>query len=671
MNSKFKKQHSRQKKAKSYNLGFRCVNLVLKTVALLCISGVLLITNLPMFSAFEAHVVNVTGQICYKEGETRTIGYWKTHLEITEKYLPINIGNTTILKTDEAVNVFEFNGNADVMENKLKAQLLAMKLNVIHYLINEYFVEKESDFVLFTIEEFVKEGKLAQVQWIEDYFGVSNGNILAEIINDADIMLSASHTDFEFEAMMKMLDNFNNLHDDLNYCVPLPITLNEIYPNPIGDDNKIMPEGEWVELYNYGKSDIDVDGWYLYNKYEHQSIMISQLNADNNGDTTDLGETIVPVNGWLVVYINGMHALEWINDTEDKIRLYDDELENGKLVSYYSFNNFIPEDKSIAKFPDGIGIWYDPIPTPGMPNILEETLEVDLNDSENIMTSNIVEDIPLVPIDILDDNILPSSETTLNDDLVDTGDNNNPESVIEDADIIDMKSESIPETIVSPVETNSDDDLLNADALQGEVVVLDNDLVDTSDNNNPEDVDVIDMKNEGVIEDSVLSTEDSDDLDDDLLDTNTVQDKILTLNDEIVVANSGDVSENVIEDVNVIDMKNEGVIEDLLLLPDKNDKSYIDSDELLGDNAQLQEEVILSKEIMTETNETDNPDPIIEDDAVIKNEDIVENISLSLQADKNSPDINSEEDETLENTGNNSGITADEDTTQIQFNLNI
>ncbi|MCK4918997.1 MAG: lamin tail domain-containing protein [Candidatus Pacebacteria bacterium] len=647
------------------------MNFVLKSISLACISGIMLITNLPMFNAFEAHVVNVTGQICYKEGETRTIGYWKTHPEITEKYLPINLEEDVVSTIDEAINIFNFNGEANIMENKLNAQLLAIKLNVAHYSINEYILKENSQFISSTIEELANDDKLMQAMWINDYFLNKDELVLSEIIHDADEMLLSIHASHELEAMMKLLDNFNNLHDNLNYCVPLPITLNEILPNPIGDDNKIMPEGEWVELYNYGKSDIDIDGWYLYNKYEHQPIIISQLNADNNGDTTDLGETVVPANGWLVVYINGMHALEWINNNSDEIRLYNDELDSGKLISYYSFDNPVPENKTLARVPDGIGKWYDPIPTPGMPNILEETLEVDLNDSENIMTSNIVEDIPLVPIDILDDNILPSSETTLNDDLVDTGDNNNPESVIEDADIIDMKSESIPETIVSPVETNSDDDLLNADALQGEVVVLDNDLVDTSDNNNPEDVDVIDMKNEGVIEDSVLSTEDSDDLDDDLLDTNTVQDKILTLNDEIVVANSGDVSENVIEDVNVIDMKNEGVIEDLLLLPDKNDKSYIDSDELLGDNAQLQEEVILSKEIMTETNETDNPDPIIEDDAVIKNEDIVENISLSLQADKNSPDINSEEDETLENTGNNSGITADEDTTQIQFNLNI
>ena len=667
MISKFKKQYSRQKKAKSYNLGFRCVNLVLKTVALLCISGVLLITNLPMFSAFEAHVVNVTGQICYKEGETRTIGYWKTHLEITEKYLPINIGNTTILKTDEAVNVFEFNGNADVMENKLKAQLLAMKLNVIHYLINEYFVEKESDFVLFTIEEFVKEGKLAQVQWIEDYFGVSNGNILAEIINDADIMLSASHTDFEFEAMMKMLDNFNNLHDDLNYCVPLPITLNEIYPNPIGDDNKIMPEGEWVELYNYGKSDIDVDGWYLYNKYEHQSIMISQLNADNNGDTTDLGETIVPVNGWLVVYINGMHALEWINDTEDKIRLYDDELENGKLISYYSFNNFIPENKSIAKFPDGIGMWYDPIPTPGTPNILEETLEANFSDSENIMTSNIIEDISLVPVDILDNDILSSNEIIPNNNLADVSDDdNNSEDVIEDTDIIDMKSENIPETIVSPAGEDGDEDLLNADALQGEVA--DNDLANTSDNNNPEEIDVIDMENEGVIEDVISLTEDFNNSDDDLLNTNTIQNEILTLDNEIVVENSSDIPESVIKDADIIDIKNEGTIENLLLLPDKNDKSDIDSDELLGNDAQLQEEVVLSEEIIIETN---NPDSIIEDNTVIKNKDVVENISLDLQIDKEDSLYINSEDETLENTGNNSGIAADEDTTQIQFNINI
>ena len=614
MITKFKKHYEKQKKVKFYNLSFRCLNFVLKSISLACISGIMLITNLPMFNAFEAHVVNVTGQICYKEGETRTIGYWKTHPEITEKYLPINLEEDVVSTIDEAINIFNFNGEANIMENKLNAQLLAIKLNVAHYSINEYILKENSQFISSTIEELANDDKLMQAMWINDYFLNKDELVLSEIIHDADEMLLSIHASHELEAMMKLLDNFNNLHDNLNYCVPLPITLNEILPNPIGDDNKIMPEGEWVELYNYGKSDIDIDGWYLYNKYEHQPIIISQLNADNNGDTTDLGETVVPANGWLVVYINGMHALEWINNNSDEIRLYNDELDSGKLISYYSFDNPVPENKTLARVPDGIGKWYDPIPTPGMPNILEETLKIDPINSGDIINNNtIIEDI-ILPTETTGNVIIDNSNNPLN---TDSAENDIIEETTEDIEIIDIKAENDVSPVEEIIEKSEDiDDPLNTDSIQASNDEL---LLDV--NSVPSQI-IEDMKSEDEIEDDVLKPENNDDLSSD----ESLMQEVLESNNKPITPDINNIPEEIIADT--------------------EDENWVENNAL--------------------TPETDESKDVITNNKIIT-EDIV------LKTKTNNSSISSE-GETIENYNNldsDSEITADEDTVQIQFNLNV
>jgi len=170
------------------------------------------------------------------------------------------------------------------------------------------------------------------------------------------------------------------------------IVLNEFVPNPVGWDRKAMPGGEWVELYNKGDFDIDVAGWFLYDKNDPHELEIKKSNSDNDGNTSDSGETIVPAKGFLVVYRNGDKDFS-LNNHKDKIRLFNGEIKNGAvLVDSYSYKGsdfksltgtlgdenvddssggkrcIVPPGKSFIRFPDGFDNWIDPIPTPGKAN---------------------------------------------------------------------------------------------------------------------------------------------------------------------------------------------------------------------------------------------------------------------------------------------------------------
>lgn len=143
------------------------------------------------------------------------------------------------------------------------------------------------------------------------------------------------------------------------------IVINEILPNPLGSDEALKPDGEWVELYNTAGVDINVANWYLYDAV-NQGILISPTN-------TNTGNTIVPANGFLAVYLNATYPLGWLNNTGDTVKLYNNHISIGVLIDSYAYLGPVPEGKSIARIPDGAGPWYDPIPTPGGPNRLELT----------------------------------------------------------------------------------------------------------------------------------------------------------------------------------------------------------------------------------------------------------------------------------------------------------
>ncbi|MFA6437116.1 MAG: lamin tail domain-containing protein [Candidatus Paceibacterota bacterium] len=164
------------------------------------------------------------------------------------------------------------------------------------------------------------------------------------------------------------------------------VFLNEFLPNPIGSDSLVMPEGEWVELYNTSDQPIDVAGWHINDETDH-AIAITATN-------TLPATTIVGAKDWLVVYLN--HSV--LNNTSgsstpaDIVYLYDNA---NTLIDSYSYHGTncelsptpqqtnslttsstcntvlaVPENKSYARIPDGTGAWYDPAPTMGSVNKL-------------------------------------------------------------------------------------------------------------------------------------------------------------------------------------------------------------------------------------------------------------------------------------------------------------
>ncbi len=176
------------------------------------------------------------------------------------------------------------------------------------------------------------------------------------------------------------------------------VVLNEFLPNPnglvpdygfdFGEDGDSKPRGEWVELYNNSNTNHDLAGWYIWDASSDDSNKVFITDSNTYSATT-----IIPGNGWLVVYMN--KAV--LDNTGDTVKLFND---SDTLIDSYAYtgdNDYceieptpedpnstsssgtcggVPPNKSYARIPDGIGYWVDPIPTPGRPNILESEIEI-------------------------------------------------------------------------------------------------------------------------------------------------------------------------------------------------------------------------------------------------------------------------------------------------------
>lgn len=152
---------------------------------------------------------------------------------------------------------------------------------------------------------------------------------------------------------------------------PTDIVINEFLPNPTGNDDAPMPNGEWVELYNRGSDSVDLTGWYLTDSNPTYVLPITATNTVSSDlSTADLW--IAP-GEFMVVYRNGDGDFSLNNDAAgDQVNLYDS---SNNLIDQHIYNSglfdIVLENKSFARFPDGADIWFDPIPSPGRPNIFE------------------------------------------------------------------------------------------------------------------------------------------------------------------------------------------------------------------------------------------------------------------------------------------------------------
>jgi len=127
------------------------------------------------------------------------------------------------------------------------------------------------------------------------------------------------------------------------------IAINEFLPDPAGDDDAAMPDGEWIELYNSAKENIDLSDLYFLDDFGHE------IRID---DTHTIDTTTIEANSFLIIYTNGFSG--FLNNDEDRIELYylNDLIDE---VSYSSSR----EDVSWAKINSS---WVLSEPSPGSIN---------------------------------------------------------------------------------------------------------------------------------------------------------------------------------------------------------------------------------------------------------------------------------------------------------------
>src|SRR3989338_4721578 len=145
------------------------------------------------------------------------------------------------------------------------------------------------------------------------------------------------------------------------------VLINEFMPNPSGSDQGTagLPlDGEWVELFNPTASDVDVNGWVLYDEINTHALVISSAN-------TDTGGTTAPSLGFLVVYRDGDADFALDNSGGDTVRLFSAPIgSGGVLIDSHTYTRGAPDNKSFSRVPDGAANWVDPDATPGEENIM-------------------------------------------------------------------------------------------------------------------------------------------------------------------------------------------------------------------------------------------------------------------------------------------------------------
>ena len=97
------------------------------------------------------------------------------------------------------------------------------------------------------------------------------------------------------------------------------ICINELMPNPMGTDTGNYPAGEWVELYNSGNSDINLQGWTLVDdaQYSHP------IDANTWVDFANLATPyVLPAGDYAIIAENTQGTLK-LNNAGEILDLFD------------------------------------------------------------------------------------------------------------------------------------------------------------------------------------------------------------------------------------------------------------------------------------------------------------------------------------------------------------
>ena len=150
-------------------------------------------------------------------------------------------------------------------------------------------------------------------------------------------------------------DNIENVSFSPDYST---VSISEFMPDPEGEDDATMTNGEWVELYNSGNQDLDLLGFSLYdNSGSDADVVVT--------NTTTNGDSVVKSKNYLVVYTNGVSGF-LNNNGYEKIKLHDI---NNNLIDEVTYEGSdVGVSWSLAE-----GKWLKTTPSLGSGNLDNKT----------------------------------------------------------------------------------------------------------------------------------------------------------------------------------------------------------------------------------------------------------------------------------------------------------
>ena len=272
--------------------------------------------------------------------------------------------------------------------------------------------------------------------------GHYNWTVPQDISNSCKIKVSATDS-----------HALSNSQASANFAISWMVALNEFVPYPAATDL------EFVEIYNYGTENIDVNNWRITDNHGPDT---NERIIDSSH--TDTGSTIIG-HGTSRFLVIKNYANFYLNNTGiDEVRLYD---ANKKLIDSHGYSDPL-QGKAYARIKDGVGNWVDPVPTPGKKNVDDADIkdfqkyykEICFKDNKPICDLEFLKSLGLV--DDKSKPIVENKEIIQTDLIVPE-----PTPAVETDPTPEPKIETIPETTPAPIvkpEDNSDQAKLDAQA---------------------------------------------------------------------------------------------------------------------------------------------------------------------------------------------------------------
>ena len=148
------------------------------------------------------------------------------------------------------------------------------------------------------------------------------------------------------------------------YQLSNQIKISELFPHPLGADQKSDNDGEWIELVNLSASPVNLSGWKLKDSTKRGVFYLNNMT--------------IPPHGYLIIRKQTSKIIQ--NDSQDHIYLFDpigavaDEIEYSDSSGKHINQSFARDGKS--------WIWTT-IPTPGKTNVIKAPAEIAPSQEKN------------------------------------------------------------------------------------------------------------------------------------------------------------------------------------------------------------------------------------------------------------------------------------------------